>query len=463
MASSNRPAEPTQSATQFLAKEFASTRFEDIPVASLAAVRRLIIDHVGITYMGAAFTGQAILAYAKELGGREEAVLLGDGAKLPAELAAGVNAQLCRNTDFEETGPGTHVGPLIVHTALAVGQRVGASGRDVLAAATLGYMLAARFHFARLNDWPRTSIVHHKTFAAAIAGRLMGFDAAAMARAISLAWEIPPRIHIGGGAAFSEKRIDPLALSSGLGAPLFGARNGIQAAAMIGHGFESVPDEIDQYLDEYDAEVLMGMPAPFARVEGEMELKPWICSRHSQCGMQGVDNLVKAHSIDAQSVSGIRLGLSNMYQKPWLNDPSPQNYWEAIYSTQWATAMILQQIPAGPQWVTPDRLRDPLSRRLAAMIEITEDPEASRAYWELDWLAIRGTAEIDIGGETHRTTCTMRETYGSPGMDMPEDMVTEKFRETAAGTLSTEQADRLLAALRDLESIADIRDLAGLF
>ena len=454
--------ESIRSATQFLAHEFASSRYEDIPEPSRAAVLRLIIDHVGITYMGAAFTGQAIHAYAIELGGRAEAALIGDGAKLPAELAAGANAQLCRNTDFEETGPGTHVGPLIVHTALAVGQRVGASGKDVLAAATLGYMLAARFHCARLNDWPRTSIVHHKTVAAAIAGRLMGFDAAAMARAISLAWEVPPRIHIAGGAAFKEKRIAPLALSSGLGAPLFGARNGIQAAVMVGHGFESVPDEIEQYLDEYDPDVLMG-PAPFARVEGEMELKPWVCSRHAQCGMQAVDNLVKKHAVDANSVTGIRLGLSNMYQKPWLNDPSPENYWEAIYSTQWATAMILQQIPAGPQWVIPERLADPLSRRLAAMIEITEDPEASRSYWELDWLAIRGTAEIDVGGKTHRTTCTMRETYGSPGMDMPEDMVTEKFKETTAGTLNGEQADRLLAILRGLESVADIRDVAALF
>ena len=122
--------EGISSATQFLAREFATTQYEDIPEASRAAVLRLIIDHVGITYMGAAFTGQAVHAYAKELGGGAEAVLIGSGVRLPAELAAGVNAQLCRNTDLEETGPGTHLGPLIVHTALAVGQRVGHGKRQ---------------------------------------------------------------------------------------------------------------------------------------------------------------------------------------------------------------------------------------------------------------------------------------------------------------------------------------------
>ena len=164
----------TQSVTTKLAAEVAETPFDAIPGSALEAIKRLVIDHVGITYMGAVFTGEALIAYAQELGGRPESVLIGAGIKVPAELAAGINAQLCRNTDFEETGPGTHVGPLIAHTALAVGQRVGASGRDVLAAAALGYALCARFHFARSEDWPRTSVVHHRTAAAAIASRLLG-------------------------------------------------------------------------------------------------------------------------------------------------------------------------------------------------------------------------------------------------------------------------------------------------
>ncbi len=448
--------------TQFLAHEFAATSHDAIPSSSRAAVQRLIVDHVGITYMGAAFTGNAILAYAKELGGPPEAVMIGGGAQVPAELAASVNAQLCRNTDFEETGPGTHVGPLVVHTALAVGQRVGASGRDIIDAATLGYMLTARLHFARREGWPRTSILQHRTVAAAISARLLGYDTEMMARTLSLAWELPPRIHIAGGVDFIDKRIYPFALASGLGAPLFGARNGVQAAVMVGHGFESVPDEIDQHLDEYDIEVLTG-PAPFHRVEGEMELKPWVSSRPSQGALQAIADLVEAHDISAGDVTDVRVGLSDMYQKGWLNDPAPNNYWEAIYSTQWAVAMVLQRLPAGPKWVSEGRLNDPFSRNLAAMVEITEDPEASRAWWDLDWLSIRGTVEIDVGAKTYAAACTLRETYGSPGMDMTEMMVEQKFLESAAPHLGESRARELLSALLQLDQVADIRDIAPLF
>ena len=452
----------TQSVTTKLAAEVAETPFDAIPGSALEAIKRLVIDHVGITYMGAVFTGEALIAYAQELGGRPEAVLIGAGIKVPAELAAGINAQLCRNTDFEETGPGTHVGPLIAHTALAVGQRVGASGRDVLAAAALGYALIARFHFARGADWPRTSVVHHRTAAAAIASRLLGHDAAMTARALSLAWEFPPRTHMA-SFEFKFKRVSPLAMLSALGAPLFGARGGVQAAVMTGLGFESVPDEIDLHISGYDLAVLCEPPTPFHHVSGEMELKPWVCSRPCSCAMQGIANLIREHAIDAPDVTAIRLRLSGIYLRHWLNDPAPDTYWEAIYSTQWAAAMVLQGIPAGPKWVTEERLADPFSRRLAAMVEITEDPDSTRAYFELRWQDIRGSVEIEAGGETHRASYTMGETLGSPRTNMPEAMVEEKFMEATSLSLSPEKGHGLLEALRRIEEVSDINDVAALF
>ncbi|MBM3502575.1 MAG: MmgE/PrpD family protein [Alphaproteobacteria bacterium] len=465
-----------QSVTQQLAVEMANTAAEDIPEPALAAIKRLFIDHLGIAYMGAAFVGKPLHDYAVALGGAPEARLIGSGVSVPAELAAAINSQMCRATDFEETGPGTHIGPLCVHTALAVGQREHASGAEVLTAAALGYLLCARFHFSRLKGWPRTSATQHRVTAAAITARLKGFDAASLARALSLAWELPPRTHQP-SAPFGKKRISPIASISGLGAPLFNARLGVQAAVLVGHGFESVLDEIDQHLSDYDVDVLLSQPPPYHWIDGEMELKPWVSSRHCQCGLQALDNLIRRLRIDAAAVSAIRLHLSNMYtaRQGWLFEPAPDNYWEAIYSTQWAAAMILQKIPAGPKWVTPERLADPLSRRLAAMVEIIEDPAASRAYWGTDgvslaaargqhganWLDIAGTVEVEIDGQVYSERCTMRETFGSPGMDLTESMVEGKFLEATAPVLPRDRARALLALARSVEDIVDISTLAA--
>ena len=108
-------------------------------------------------------------------------------------------------------------------------------------------------------------------------------------------------------------------------------------------------------------------------------------------------------------------------------------------------------------------MADPFSRHLAALVDIIEDPASSAAYRELRWLDIRGIAEVDAGGHTYKESRTMRETYGSPGADMPEAMVDAKFYETTAPCLERERAEPLLAALKTADQAADINDIAALF
>lgn len=165
----------TECATRTLAREMAETPTAAVPADAIAACQRLAFDHIGITYMGAALAGKGLIGYARDVGGRPDAVLIGSDLRIPIELAAGLNAQFAHVTDFHETGPGLHVGSLCFHTALAVGQRMHASGRDVLAATTLGYVLCGRFHFARraYSTVPQLRVV-----AAAIASRLIGHDTA---------------------------------------------------------------------------------------------------------------------------------------------------------------------------------------------------------------------------------------------------------------------------------------------
>ncbi|MSO64455.1 MAG: hypothetical protein EXQ85_01400 [Alphaproteobacteria bacterium] len=461
---SERSPPPRVSLTERLAAEIADTPTGAVPDSALAALRRLVIDHVGITYMGAALTGRALLAYASDLAGRPDAVLLGgDGLKVPAEVAAGINGQFCRATNFEDTGPGRHIGPLCVHTALAVGQRSHASGREVLAAAALGYVHCARFHFAvRANN----GMAHHRSTAAAIAARLLRLDRATTARALSLAWELPHRAVATGNAqvfasAFERKRISPLGTPGQLATPLFHARAGVQAAVMASHGLESIPDEIDRFAADYDVAELMRSPTPFDLCE-HIELKPWPCNRPGQCALQALADLVRDHAFDAGAITSVRLSVPYPSTVPHQFEPEPETYWEAIYSVQWAAAMVLLGLPAGPQWVSAQRLVDPVARRLCQVTEVVEDRDATRAYNELRRADVRGTAEVVAGGRTYRAAATLGATFGSPERPMTDAMVEAKFHETTALCMPRERSARLLAALRRLDAIGNVNDLAAL-
>ena len=446
------PAGGQESATVALAREIAETPSSAIPATATAATRRLAIDHLGIAYMGAAFTGKGLHAYALDMGGRPDAVLIGSGARVPAEVAASLNAQFCHVTDFHETGPGLHVGPLCFHTALAVGQRVHASGKDVLAASTLGYVLCGRFHFSRRAD---ASVPQQRIVAAAIASRLLGHDTATTARAMSMAAEFPYRALAYLGPK-TPKRVSPFGTTG------FATRAGVQAALWAEHRVESVANEIDQWLPEYDGAQLLQQPTPFHWVDGQMELKPWVCSRHSQAAIQAAVDLVREHAIDPRAVTAVKLRLSSMYRIPHQFEPSPETFLQATLSTQWAIAMVLQRLPAGPKWLSAERLADPFSQRLAALVEIVEDPESTRAYKELRWLDIRGAAEITAYGKTYARDYSIGETYGSPGMDMTEEMVESKFLEATSLSMAGRRAHKLLDAARRIEEFPDINDLSSL-
>jgi 2-methylcitrate dehydratase PrpD len=441
------------SITRFLAREVLATSFDDAPPEAKAAVKNLFVDHVGINYMGHAFVGRELAAYAKQLGGPPEAVILGDGARVPAEVAAAVNAQNARNTDYEDTGPGLHPGPMCVHTALAVGQRQRASGKEVLGAILAGYLLCGRFHFSRTKD---VDIPQMSSCAAAIAGKLLKFGEEDIGRAMSLAWEFPKRSTLY-TKPLTYKRVSGVGFGN-----LFFCRSGVQAALMTACGFHSLPDEIDQHRDDYDVAKLIAAERPYHYLSRTMQLKPWVTSRFAQGVVQTLGEIVRDTALDPATVTRVRVWLPAIYLIPHQFEPAPDRYFEALYSTQWAMAMTLQGIPPGTNWVTAERLADPLSRALAKKVEIIEDREATRAFDELRWLDIAGTVEVEAAGRTHRGRRTLGQTYGSPDMPMTPAMVEAKFMDATARSLPPARAQALYSALLSIDSVDDIGTIADL-
>jgi 2-methylcitrate dehydratase PrpD len=88
---------------------------------------------------------------AKKHGGRPEATIWFDGAKLPAHEVARVNAvqsdaAASDDSDIRNTA---HEGTTLASVGLAIAEQTGASGRDVLLAMVIGYEAAGRIGDAR--------------------------------------------------------------------------------------------------------------------------------------------------------------------------------------------------------------------------------------------------------------------------------------------------------------------------
>lgn len=436
--------------TAALVREVIDTSFREIPRAAVDRIRRLIVDSVANCFMGYEVTGRQLAAYAAELGGPEEAVLVADGRRVPAEVAAAVNAQVARDTDFEETGPGLHAGPAMVHTALAVGQRVGASGADVVAAATIGYEVNARFHHARRDG---DIIRHHATCVAIVAGKLLGLGGEALNRAIGFSWELPTSDILRYWPP-QAKRVSRLGIGN-----LWVCRLGVQAALLASYGYGGLPDELDFQDADYD---LQGIAAPtgFAHTANELELKPYPASRGCNGALDLVGRIVRRESLRIDEIERITARLPSIYLDAHQFEPEPENYWEAIYSTHWGITMQAMQVPPGRQWFTPERLGDARSRGLCAKVEIVEDPEATRARDEKRRGEMANTVEIEARGQVFTESILMRDVPGSARMPMTEDVFRGKFLSLAEPGIGSAQAATLYDALSEVEALPDVRSLA---
>lgn len=185
---------PAADPVRALAAHVAGVRPGAVPARVLEFQKRRLLDNVGTALAGAGQSGCAQLEQLlAEVGGVAEAQVIGSARRLPAAAAAQLNAVQARALDFcDVVFSGYHPSSTDVPVALAVGERVGASGLEVLAALAAGQDLAMRVNLAANGAGGGFHGFDGNILAvfgaAAVAGRLLGLDADRLVHAIGLAF-----------------------------------------------------------------------------------------------------------------------------------------------------------------------------------------------------------------------------------------------------------------------------------
>jgi 2-methylcitrate dehydratase PrpD len=180
-------------------------------------------------------TGRLIAGFARDQGGTPEASVVGNGFKTSAVMAALANGTMGYACDIEPHHPEGILHPIavMIPTALAIGERVGADGARFLAAVALGCEVEYRVSVA-LGPAQQYALGFHPSAvcgcfgATAAASFLLGLDAEAATRALGLAacqasgmmaWESDPT-----------ENARPFQMG-------MAARNGVTAALLAKSGF----------------------------------------------------------------------------------------------------------------------------------------------------------------------------------------------------------------------------------
>ena len=231
-ATANREA-ASADITGRLARYMVEARDRDLPADALRECKHRILDTFGAMVSGARLQpGLKVARYIQSQGGVEEASVIASNFRTTAINAALANAMFGHSDETDDFEPVTkaHPGCVVVPAALAMGEKEGRSGTEMIRAVALGYDLCCRFLVALGPDLVRgshrsaegTSSSFGGVGAAAALARLdeMGtrFALSYAAQQVSGLWSwIRDEDHI-------EKAFD----FSGMG-----ARNGVTAVSMV--------------------------------------------------------------------------------------------------------------------------------------------------------------------------------------------------------------------------------------
>jgi 2-methylcitrate dehydratase PrpD len=216
-----------------LAEFLARTDYRDLPPLTTEYAAMLIASTFASAALGKDIRSSVILReLARERGGAQHASLWFDaGPKLPVAEAAQVNAATsdAAASDDSDLRAIVHCGTPLTAASLAMAERTGADGREVLAAIVIGYEAAGRIGDP-ISPQFRERGFHGcviAVFAAAVAaGRLLRLDPPRLAQAIALA-----ATSIGGLAATANTSV-AREYHAGLA-----VRSGIDAASAAARGF----------------------------------------------------------------------------------------------------------------------------------------------------------------------------------------------------------------------------------
>lgn len=431
--------------TETLAEFVARTSYEDLPPAVIARAKELVVDFVGGALAGCRTRVSDILAdYARKLGGRPEAVVIGRSFKTTAQYASYLNGSFNHSTELESVSQRTAPNPLaVIATALSLGDKLRLPGSKVLEAIVLGFEVQGRVGATALKGVSRKgriSIFNHLGTACA-AAKLMGLDSHRIRMALGTA-----AFQAGGLITTVGTMAHVLELA-------YGSRDGIEAAELAARGFTSHPDIIeapqgfcDALIEEggYDLEAMTReLGRSYQIVDPGISVKKYPCCYRSHRALDAFFDLLEEHRIGVGEIDRVVVEM-NLYDSYLMKFPEPRTGEEAKFSFRHIFAAALVR---GRVWIdsfTDEAVGDPAYVQARSRVE-----EIVHRDWPPGRVDARTPVTIHLkdGRRLSRENPAPRE----PTLDQ----LLDRYRDAARSVLGRERTEESLELLLDMERTQD--------
>lgn len=388
----------------------------------------------------------------QERGGSPESSIWFDGGlKLPAISAARVNAVMsdAAASDDSDLRNITHAGTPLTATTLAMAEKTGANGRDVLAAIVLGYEAAGRIGTSITPDFRQRGF--HACLIAIFSGavataRLLGLGEAQMTHAIALS-----ATSIGGLVAAGNESV-AREYHGGLATLL-----GMEAAMAAGHGF-TAEDRIFEmpggFCETYgapnsnsSADIVADLGQEWDIIT-DMAIKLMPGSHFNHATAEAAANAARKGNVKPENVAAIRLSRPGLTS--FAGPRHPENLVDMAHSTAYFLAASVADRDFTWEHATQAKINDPVIHQLIDKTEVGPPPiENVAAYRQGATVTIETT-----DGQTFEDTVLVPKGAGCRGIDWAD--IDAKYRSLIRPAVAPERVEESLAIIHDFARCSNV-------
>ncbi len=430
-----------------------------LPEAVKDIALRSLVDTVAVGIAAAKDDSVRILRKSVELPNGPSSLWF-DATKTCAETAALIHGTAAHALDFDDVTLATHghPGTVLWPTVLAIGQETGASGRAMLEAYTVGFIVCAALgrgmelmdHYGR--GWHTTSTLG--VFgAAAAAARLMGLDLQSTRAALGLC-----------GSMASGSRQNFGSMTKPLHAGL-AARDGIFAARACKNGFTADPAQLEGPLGFFAMYDRKAVPAraleilgdPNAAAEYGLNLKMYPCCYGAARAAAAAVALRQEHSLDLSKVERVKLTLQP-HGLESLNHHRPSIGLEGKFSGEYVVAAGLHDGYVRLSSFTDEAVQRPELRRLVELVEVQESevPPVGEEMYQ------RGYAVLTVTTPSDTVSKRIDLFSGDRLSPMSREQLNAKLRDCVEFSGFAVESEGLIAELWSLEEVTAFKGVRSL-
>ena len=452
--------------SETFAQWFTDLRYDELPEDVVESTKLRMLDVVGLVLAACPTPlGRSAREAALAMGGGTGSRLLGFGDRATPMCAALANGTLSQALEYDDTHNETiiHASSPNVAAALALGEAVGCSGREVMAVIAGAIELTVRIGVAAPGQFHKVGF-HPSgimgTFGAAYAAsRLLGLDIDRMRNAIGIAGSQASGILACWEDGTQSKFLHPgWSALSGIAAAFLGQAGCTGPAPVFESRFGLFASHVQDpaYTPDW-RRIITGLGETWE--SRNISFKPYPAAHVIHAFIDALLHLYRNAGVRAANVERIECPIAE-YMIPVVCEPvaekvAPATDSHGRVSLQYSLAEALYQGRLGVDGYSPASLREPNILALARKVTYRIDPTAPGREHYKGWVIVhlKGGRTVEHIEPYNR---------GSAENPMSAEDIRAKFRENAARMLKPGQVEAIIERIDTLEQARSLQPLLEL-